>query len=148
MLLLALLGRQPGVCPRRPCDGHTIRGAHSSSRPPRRHLQSELVAPIASPRDVGPCTLLGGEGSDPVGIIARSASSIVPDFRRDRSLPASRLSLPILLSAIRLFVLGVYRDQRPLRQNARDVRPRSTRHGQANFHASGTSASSDVLICI
>src|SRR5262249_14007783 len=95
MLLLALLGRQPGVCPRRPCDGHTIRGGHSSSRTPRRHLQSEPVAPITSRRGVGPRALLGGRGSDSAGIIARSASSIVPDFRRDRSLPAGRLSLPI-----------------------------------------------------
>lgn len=35
--------------------------------------------------------LFGRESSNPIGIIATSASSIDPDFRRDKSRPASRL---------------------------------------------------------
>jgi hypothetical protein len=53
--------------------------------------EADRLVAITFRRDVGPRALLDGEFSDPIGVVA-TASSIDPDFRRDRSLPAGRLS--------------------------------------------------------
>jgi hypothetical protein len=54
--------------------------------------EADRITAIAFWRDVGPCALLHGKLSDQIGVVATTASSIDPNFRRDRSLPASQLS--------------------------------------------------------